>query len=68
MVQAYLQTGKYPDGEKPFHRLAWLWVTKGGSHLCHHSYCLRYRPAARHYAESLSPTNHAGFRAAKSPE
>ncbi len=65
MVQEYLQTGKYPD-EKPFHKLSWLWVTKGGSHLCHHTYCLRYRPAARHYSESLSPTNHTGFRCAKS--
>ena len=65
MVQRYGQTGKYPD-EKPFHQLAWLWVTKGGSHLCHHTYCLRYRPAARHYSESLSPTNHTGFRCAKS--
>lgn len=65
MVQQYRQTGKYPD-EKPFHQLAWLWVTKGGSHLCHHTYCLRYRPAARHYSESLSPTNHTGFRCAKS--
>ena len=65
MVQQYLQTGKYPD-EKPFHQLAWLWVTKGGSHLCHHTYCLRYRPAARHYSESLSPANHTGFRCVRS--
>lgn len=68
MVQHYLQTGAFPVGEKPFHKLAWLWVTKGGSHLCHHTYCLRYRPAARHYSESLSPTNHTGFRCAKSKE
>ena len=61
MVQQFLQTKNYP-AEAPFHRLAWLWVTKGGSHLCHHTYCLRYRPAARHYSESLSPTNHTGFR------
>ena len=66
MVQMFMQTGRYNDGEKPFHRLSWLWVTKGGSHLCHTDYCLRYRPAARHYSESLSPTNHTGFRCAKS--
>ena len=65
MVQHYLQTRNYP-AEEPFHRLAWLWVTKGGSHLCHHTYCLRYRPAARHYSESLSPTNHTGFRCVRS--
>lgn len=67
MMQMYLQTGQYRPGEEPFHKLSWLWVMKGGSHLCHTSYCLRYRPAARHYSESLSPTNHCGFRCAKSP-
>ena len=66
MAQQFLQTGKYTEGQKPIHKLSWLWVTKGGSHLCHHTYCLRYRPAARHYSESLSPTNHTGFRCAKS--
>ena len=65
MVQEFLQSKNYP-AEEPFHRLAWLWVTKGGSHLCHHTYCLRYRPAARHYSESLSPTNHTGFRCVRS--
>ena len=38
---------------------------RGGSFLCHHSYCLRYRPAARFHAEGLSPTNHIGFRCVK---
>lgn len=59
---------KIPAGSTPFHPLARLWVSKGGSFLCHHTYCLRYRPAARHYAESLSPTNHAGFRCVKDVE
>lgn len=66
MVQMFRQAGRYPPGQKPFHPLAWLWVTKGGSYLCHAQYCLRYRPAARHYSESLSPTNHTGFRCVKS--
>lgn len=66
MMQTYLQTGSYEKDRKPFHKLGWLWVTKGGSHLCHSDYCLRYRPAARHYSESLSPTNHTGFRCAMS--
>lgn len=38
------------------------YVTKGGSFLCHISYCMRYRPAARHSAEDNSPANHTGFR------
>lgn len=37
-------------------------VTKGGSFLCHESYCLRYRPAARQSQDTESPTNHTGFR------
>ncbi|MCW1883413.1 formylglycine-generating enzyme family protein [Luteolibacter flavescens] len=37
-------------------------VIKGGSFLCHVSYCMRYRPAARHSQDIESPTNHAGFR------
>lgn len=37
-------------------------VTKGGSFLCHVSYCMRYRPAARHSLEEGSPSNHTGFR------
>ena len=37
-------------------------VTKGGSFLCHISYCMRYRPAARHSLEEGSPSNHTGFR------
>lgn len=51
-------TGLKGDGQ--VHR-----VTKGGSFLCHVSYCMRYRPAARHSQDSESPTNHTGFRCAK---
>ncbi len=40
-------------------------VTKGGSFLCHISYCMRYRPAARHSLEEDSPANHTGFRCVK---
>ncbi len=39
-------------------------VTKGGSFLCHVSYCMRYRPAARHSLEDGSPASHTGFRCA----
>ena len=51
-------TGLKGDGK--VHR-----VTKGGSFLCHVSYCMRYRPAARHSQDSESPTNHTGFRCVK---
>ena len=47
-------------GQGPIHR-----VTKGGSFLCHESYCLRFRPAARHSGDDQSPTNHTGFRCVK---
>jgi formylglycine-generating enzyme required for sulfatase activity len=38
---------------------------RGGSFLCHESYCARYRPSARQGAPSDVPTSHAGFRCAK---
>ena len=67
-VNWFLQRGSWPSpiifGKQ--HPLSLLRVTKGGSFLCHTSYCLRYRPGARHYSESLTPTNHTGFRCAKS--
>ncbi|TAE74917.1 MAG: formylglycine-generating enzyme family protein [Verrucomicrobia bacterium] len=40
-------------------------VIKGGSFLCHISYCMRYRPAARHSQDNESPSNHTGFRCVK---
>jgi len=54
-----------PAGYQPFHPLGYLYGTKGGSYLCHYTYCLRFRPAARSYSEGLSPTNHTGFRCAQ---
>jgi sulfatase modifying factor 1 len=39
--------------------------TRGGSFLCHVSYCMRYRPAARQSQEPDSPTCHIGFRCVK---
>ena len=61
----FAQGKPIPDTVDIYHPLTRLWVTKGGSFLCHHTYCLRYRPAARHYSESLSPSNHTGFRCVK---
>jgi formylglycine-generating enzyme len=37
-------------------------VTKGGSYLCHASYCNRYRVAARTHNTPDSSTGHMGFR------
>lgn len=39
-------------------------VVKGGSHLCHPSYCRRYRPAARQPQTPDSASTHIGFRCA----
>jgi sulfatase modifying factor 1 len=39
-----------------------LRLLKGGSHLCHRSYCHRYRIAARTGAASDGGTTHVGFR------
>jgi formylglycine-generating enzyme required for sulfatase activity len=44
-------------------------VQKGGSYLCHASYCRRYRVAARHGNEPDSSAGNVGFRcAADTPE
>lgn len=37
-------------------------VIRGGSYLCHYSYCNRYRVAARSYNTPDSSTGHMGFR------
>lgn len=39
-------------------------VLKGGSYLCHRSYCYRYRIAARTGVSADSSTGHVGFRLA----
>ena len=40
-------------------------VMRGGSHLCHPSYCFRYRVAARSGAPPDTATGHLGFRIAR---
>ena len=42
-------------------------VMRGGSHLCHHSYCNRYRVAARSSNTPDSSTGNCGFRVAAAP-
>jgi formylglycine-generating enzyme required for sulfatase activity len=39
-------------------------VMRGGSYLCHHSYCRRYRVSARQGAEPGSSAGNVGFRVA----
>jgi len=41
-------------------------VQRGGSYLCHHSYCCRYRVAARQGNTPDSSTGNLGFRCARS--
>lgn len=41
-------------------------VIKGGSYLCHESYCNRYRVAARTFNTPDSATGHMGFRLVRS--
>jgi formylglycine-generating enzyme required for sulfatase activity len=40
-------------------------VQKGGSFLCHESYCTRYRPSARHGGAPDTGMSHLGFRCAR---
>ena len=42
-------------------------VIRGGSFLCHHTYCNRYRVAARTCNTPDSTTSHTGFRCAADP-
>ena len=39
-------------------------VMRGGSYLCHDSYCRRYRVSARHGNEPTSSAGNVGFRVA----
>ena len=43
-------------------------VQKGGSFLCHESYCLRYRPSARHGCSPDTGMSHVGFRCVMSSQ
>ncbi|WP_297609755.1 formylglycine-generating enzyme family protein [Nocardia sp.] len=42
-------------------------VIRGGSHMCHDSYCFRYRVAARSSNSPDSSAGHTGFRCALTP-
>jgi formylglycine-generating enzyme len=55
------ETGPFPPDDAPRR------VIKGGSYLCSPSYCLRYRPAARHGEAVGTSTAHLGFRCVLRP-
>ncbi len=53
---------KSNDPDQPYTPLR---VQKGGSFLCHDSYCWRYRPSARQSSSPESGMSHVGFRCVK---
>jgi formylglycine-generating enzyme len=53
-----------PDGPEPHTEPADFRVVRGGSYLCHHSYCNRYRVAARSTNTADSSSGNTGFRIA----
>ena len=50
---------KSNDPQQPYSPLR---CQKGGSFLCHPSYCGRYRPSARHGCTPDTSMSHVGFR------
>lgn len=52
--------GSRPDGDR-------LWAMRGGSYMCHRSYCNRYRVAARTHNSGDSSGGNLGFRIAADP-
>jgi formylglycine-generating enzyme required for sulfatase activity len=72
--------GAFPPNDYGLHDMSgnvWEWcadpfagrgadrVIRGGSYLCHASYCNRYRVAARSSSTPPSTTGHVGFRCAR---
>lgn len=55
-----------PDPEAPKKRENGNKTEKGGSYMCHHSYCHRYKSSSRTFASADSSLGHVGFRCAKS--
>jgi formylglycine-generating enzyme required for sulfatase activity len=63
-VDAYRHHAEH-DPRGPAH--GELRVQRGGSYLCHLSYCRRYRVSARYGSEPTSSTGNAGFRVVDGP-
>jgi formylglycine-generating enzyme required for sulfatase activity len=64
--RSYYQDGPHTDPTGP--RDGNARVIRGGSYLCHASYCNRYRVAARSHNTPDSSTGHMGFRCARDAE
>ncbi len=63
----WLDLGYYPSSPRQNPRgpaTGTLRVQRGGSYLCHLSYCRRYRVSARFGSEPTSSAGHTGFRVA----
>ncbi|HET6611822.1 MAG TPA: formylglycine-generating enzyme family protein [Kofleriaceae bacterium] len=61
--QSYYRSAGRVDPRGPLH--GHQRVIRGGSYLCHASYCNRYRVAARSHNEPESSTGNTGFRCAR---
>lgn len=59
----YHRKGPWTDPTGP--RFGQARVLKGGSHMCHESYCFRYRTSARMGNSPDSSTGNTGFRVAR---
>jgi len=58
----YLETAETRVNPKGPSKISYNYVLKGGSYLCHESYCSRYRNSARTFNSSNSSSGHIGFR------
>lgn len=60
----YMIRAKHASARKHAAQMKGTMVLKGGSFMCHKSYCFRYRIAARSGSTPDSTTSHIGFRVA----
>ncbi len=69
--RAHLQDISNPTGPDrsydPNNPYGQVRVTKGGSYLCHPSYCASYRPSARMASDPTTSLGHTGFRTVVTP-
>ena len=69
MNEGIVADPKGPDKPfDPFEPYALKRVNRGGSFLCHDSYCASYRPSARRGTSYDTGMSHLGFRCAKTKE
>ena len=61
-AEDYSNNSKNPKARSRIRSMKGHKLSKGGSFLCHKSYCYRYRIAARTGSTADSSTTHQGFR------